>query len=139
MTVYRILEGGLARLAIREDELEPPPVFNMTPEAFETGGYLQETNRRLLHGLGLHLEVRDGQLVIVDARRHAVGLEYAPGKLRQVLADKVNAERMGTSRVRAAAYGHQVQPLPRASFRAERASRTERLGSVADITDGGRV
>jgi len=93
----------------------------MTVEAFREQGYLQELNRRLLHPLGLALEVvvdeygkeRFGS--IWDYRDDAEGLLYADevmsSKDTKAKADKFKAEWKKKTTLRKKLVGYITQPL----------------------------
>lgn len=73
---------------------------------FRRLGYLQEVNRRLLHPLGLALEVAvgpDGTETlgrIQDHRDDPEGAWYGPGVIDGVAADRIEAELMARAKVR---------------------------------------
>ncbi len=88
---------------------------NLSIKEFVDGGYLQEVNRRILHPLGLALEVTeddDGIETITgvwDERADQEGIVFAEVDLRKVVL--VDAEEARRRPVREAALGYWIQPI----------------------------
>lgn len=90
----------------------------MTPEEFWAIGYLQESNRRFFHPLGLALtariddetgEIRLGQ--ILDGRHDVEGIRFAPRMMSVVKTERINAEWKLRDEVRTKALGYMIQPI----------------------------
>jgi hypothetical protein len=93
-------------------------VKRMTPKEFRQAGYLQELNRCFLHPLGLALEVvvnADGTEHfngLWDCRDDPEGIVYSPSELDTEAAKRIYDEREKKRRVRLAAFGFDMQPVP---------------------------
>jgi hypothetical protein len=89
----------------------------MPVEEFRRLGYLQEVNRRLLHPLGLALEVTrspDGFETlsgIWDYRHDPEGMIFADGELDGDKAAYVENELRGRAHTRTGRLGYVVQPV----------------------------
>ena len=86
----------------------------MSPQEFENEGYLQEVNRRLLHVLGLHMQVSDdGSTLEVLADLEAPGgLVYPPGELDFHQAQAINQELAERMPIRNSLMHFSWQPPP---------------------------
>ncbi len=88
----------------------------MTPKEFREQGYLQEINRRLLHPLGLALEIEllpDGTERfggVWDCREDPEGLIYSLGIIDQEKADRIYTEQRAKRQSRLKILGFDVQP-----------------------------
>jgi hypothetical protein len=139
-TVRRALEAGAVGQRARADleralrrwdgtpepaDAEPikaPGVRYMLAEEFREAGYFQEVNRRLLHPLGLALEVRidaGGRIVglggIWDCRDDPEGINYQLDPEHAETAERratfVDKEWASRREAREAALGYWIQPI----------------------------
>lgn len=93
----------------------------MTAKEFQSGGYLQEVNRRFLHPLGLALEViveADGRVefgAVQDHRDDPEGMIFSDGMINRENAHRIDGEIDAKLIARIDALGFHVQPIPEIS------------------------
>lgn len=90
----------------------------MTPEEFWAIGYLQESNRRFFHPLGLALtaqidgdsgEIKLGQ--ILDGRHDPEGIRFSPGMASIAKVKNVDQEWNKRTEIRMKSLGYMIQPI----------------------------
>ena len=90
----------------------------MPHKDFQTLGFIQEVNRRLLHPCGLHMELGVGPclgesaLVIVDKREAPEGCYFEEQELSRGKAQNVVDLFLARLRSRREVFGHIIQPVP---------------------------
>lgn len=91
----------------------------MSVEEFQTGGYLQEVNRLLLHRLGVALSVQvddNGAVLfgpVIDCRDEPGGLIFANSvekRIFQKRAKKINSEFIAKRKERMSILGYDIEP-----------------------------
>ena len=90
----------------------------LTPEEFWSLGYLQESNRRFFHPLGLALTVQidaDSGAVklgqILNGREHPTGICFTKGMLNAARIENIDREWTVRSEIRKKELGYVVQHL----------------------------
>jgi len=90
----------------------------MSPEEFWKLGYLQESNRRFFHPLGLALtaqidgdsgEIKLGQ--ILDGRHDPEGIRFSPGMASIAKVKNVDQEWNKRTEIRMKSLGYMIQPI----------------------------
>lgn len=107
--------------APKKTDEEKPPIKRMTPAEFRSLGLLQEVNRRLLHPMGLALEVvHEGEEMrfggVWDYRDDPEGIAFAD----QDIADEQSRQYVRNAdelieqhrAARVALFGGIIQPVP---------------------------
>ena len=90
----------------------------INPEEFWCSGYLQESNRRFFHPLGLALTIQvdghSGEIKlgsILDGRHDPRGISFAPGMAVVPRMEKIDREWAVRSEARMKKLGYVLQPL----------------------------